>query len=250
MSDPREIPQNMPQNVTEETSGANGGVIIRNGYAALWDVDGVIIDSAEQHRQSWEALAREQGLPYSDEAFWAGFGMRNSDAIALMFDVRKPERVQALAGRKEEIYREFLRREATALPGARELLAQLHAAGYRQALGSSAPVANIETIIGLLGIGPSLDGFVSGEHVAHGKPAPDIFLACAALVGAAPERCVVFEDAPAGVAAARAGGMRCIGVRRAGQPDAPGLEAADRVVDSLRDLTVSDIDHLLGVRVE
>jgi beta-phosphoglucomutase len=222
-------------------------VAARHRYAALWDVDGVIIDSAEQHRQSWEALAREQGLPYSDEAFWAGFGMRNSDSIKLMFGVSDPERARALGERKEAIYRALLRSEATALPGARELLATLHAAGYRQALGSSAPVANIETIIRLLGIGPALDGFVSGERVAHGKPAPDIFLAGAELVGVAPEHCVVFEDAPAGVAAARAGGMRCIAVRRSGQPDAPGLDAADRVVDSLRDVTVSDIDRLLSV---
>ena len=85
--------------------------------------------------------------------------------------------------------------------------------------------------------------------MAQGKPAPDIFLAGAELVGVEPARCVVIEDAPAGVAAARAGGMRCVAVRRPGQPDAPGLEAADRVVDSLRDLTVADIDHLLGVAV-
>lgn len=219
----------------------------RRGSAALWDVDGVIIDSSEQHRLAWEALAREQGFPYSDEAFWAGFGMRNSDTIPLMFGVRDPARIAALSDRKEALYRALLAREAKALPGARELLAALRAAGYRQALGSSAPEANIEAIIRLLGIGPSLDGFISGEQVAHGKPAPDIFLAGAALLGVAPTRCVVFEDAPAGVAAARAGGMRCIAVRRAGQPDAPGLEAADQVVDSLRDLTVGAIDQLLGL---
>jgi beta-phosphoglucomutase len=219
----------------------------RSDYAALWDVDGVIIDSGEQHRQAWEALARENGFPYSDDAFWATFGMRNSDIFPRMFGVHEPERIAALSDRKETLYRELLRREATALPGARELLAALHAAGYRQALGSSAPVANIEAIISLLDIGPSLDGFVSGEHVAQGKPAPDIFLAGARLLGIEPARCVVFEDAPAGVAAARAGGMRCIGVRRAGQPDAPGLDAADRVVDSLLDLTVADIDRLLSL---
>lgn len=220
---------------------------IRREYAALWDVDGVIIDSAEQHRRAWELLAREQELSYSDEAFWASFGMRNSDSIPLLFGVRDPARVTALSERKEALYRELLQREAMALPGARKLLTALHAAGYRQALGSSAPVANIEVIINLLGIGSVLDGFISGEHVAQGKPAPDIFLAGAALVGVAPARCVVFEDAPAGVAAARAGGMRCIAVRRAGQADAPGLEAADRIVDALLELTVSDIDHLLGV---
>jgi beta-phosphoglucomutase len=226
---------------------AQAARVIRRGYAALWDVDGVIIDSAEQHRRAWEILARDEGLPYSDEAFWASFGMRNSDSIPLLFGVRDPARVTALSERKEALYRELLRREATALPGARALLAALHAAGYRQALGSSAPVANIEVIISLLGIGPLLDGFISGEHVAQGKPAPDIFLAGAALVGAAPVRCVVFEDAPAGVAAARAAGMRCIAVRRAGQPDAPGLEAADRIVDSLAEVSIAEIDHLLGV---
>lgn len=220
---------------------------IRRDFAALWDVDGVIIDSAEQHRRAWEMLAREEALPYSDEAFWASFGMRNSDSIPLLFGVRDPMRVTALSERKEALYRELLRRGATALPGARELLAALHAAGYRQALGSSAPVANIEAIISMLDIGPFLDGFVSGEHVAQGKPAPDIFLAGAALVGVAPARCVVFEDAPAGVAAARAGGMRCIAVRRAGQADAPGLETADRLVTSLAEVTVAEIDALLGV---
>ena len=219
----------------------------RRRSAALWDVDGVIIDSGEQHRQAWEALAREHGFPYTDEAFWATFGMRNSDIFPLMFGVRDATRIATLSERKEELYRELLRREATALPGARELLAALHAAGYRQALGSSAPVANIEAIIALLDIGAFLDGFVSGERVAHGKPAPDIFLAGAATLGVAPARCVVFEDAPAGVAAAQAGGMRCIAVRRVGQPDAPGIEAADRVVDSLRDLSVADIDRLLGI---
>ncbi|HEX8731183.1 MAG TPA: HAD family phosphatase [Ktedonobacterales bacterium] len=228
-------------------SQAMAGWTIRRGYAALWDVDGVIIDSAEQHRRAWEELAREEGLPYSDQAFWATFGMRNSDSIPLLYGVREPERMTALSERKEALYREFVRREAVALPGARELLAALRAAGYHQALGSSAPVANIETIISLLDIGQYLDGFVSGEHVAHGKPAPDIFLAGAALAGVTPARCVVFEDAPAGVAAARAGGMRCVAVRRAGQPDAPGLEAADRLVSSLAELRVADIDHLLGV---
>ena len=225
-------------------------VVNRGEYAVLWDVDGVLIDSGEQHRRAWEQLAREEHLPYSDAAFWATFGMRNSDIFPRMFGVSgPPERIAALGDRKEAIYRDLLAQEAIALPGAKELLAALHAAGYRQALGSSAPITNIETIIRLLGIGPALDGFVSGEHVAHGKPAPDIFLAGAALLGVAPARCVVFEDAPAGVAAARAGGMRCIAVRRAGQADAPGLEAADRIVDSLRELTVSDIDQLLGVHV-
>ena len=215
--------------------------------AVLWDVDGVILDSAEQHRQAWAALARENGFPFSDMAFWASFGRRNADVIPLLFGVTGPsERVQALGDRKEHLYRELLAREATALPGARELLAALHAAGYRQALGSSAPPENLRLIIYLLGIEPYLEGFISGEQVAHGKPAPDIFLAGARLLGIAPGRCLVIEDAPAGIAAAHAGGMRCLAVRRAGQPDAPGLDAAEYVADSLRDVDVALVDRLLG----
>ncbi len=219
----------------------------RGACAILWDVDGVIIDSGEQHRRAWAAMAAERGLPYSDASFWATFGMRNQDIIPQVFGVREPGQVAAMAQRKEELYRELLRREAVALPGARELMAALHEAGYRQALGSSAPVANIEAIIELLGLRPWLDGFVSGERVARGKPAPDIFLACAALLGVDPARCLVIEDAPAGIQAARAGGMRCVAARRAGQADAPGLEAADLVVDSLLALDVATVDALLAV---
>jgi beta-phosphoglucomutase len=214
----------------------------------IWDVDGVIIDSAAQHLRAWRQLAEENGLPFTDEAFWATFGMRNADIIPRMFGIEgPPERMAALGDRKEALYREFLAREAAALPGAKELMATLHAAGYRQALGSSAPPANIETIVQLLGLGGWLEATVSGEEVARGKPAPDIFLRAAERLGIAPARCLVIEDAPAGVAAAHAGGMRCIAVRRAGVPDAPGLEAADLVADSLRDVDVTLVDRLLGV---
>jgi len=223
-------------------------VVNRGEYAVLWDVDGVLIDSGEQHRRAWEQLAREEDLPYSDAAFWATFGMRNSDIFPRMFGVSgPPERIVALGDRKEAIYRDLLKQEAVALPGAKELMAALHAAGYRQALGSSAPPANLEVIIQLLGIAPYLDAVVSGEQVARGKPAPDIFLAGAERLGITPAHCLVIEDAPAGVAAAHAGGMRCLAVRRAGQPDAPGLEAADALVDSLEHASFALVDRLLGI---
>lgn len=220
----------------------------RGRDAVIWDVDGVILDSAEQHRRAWQQLAHEHGFPYTDAAFWAGFGRRNADVIPQMFGVSgPPERVAALGERKEEIYRELLKQSAHALPGARELMAALHAAGYQQALGSSAPVANINLIVDLLGLGSYLQAMVSGESVAHGKPAPDLFLAAAARLGVAPSCCLVIEDAPAGVAAAHAGGMRCLAVRRAGVADAPGLERADALVTTLEEANVALVDRLLAV---
>ena len=223
----------------------------RSGYAVIWDVDGVLIDSGEQHRRAWEQLAREEGLLYSDAAFWATFGMRNADIFPRMFGVSgPPERIIALGDRKEAIYRALLAQDAAPLPGAKELLAALHAAGYRQALGSSAPPANLEAIISLLGIASFLNAIVSGEQVARGKPAPDIFLTAAERLNIPPTRCLVIEDAPAGVAATHAGGMRCLAVRRAGQPDAPGLDAADALVDSLTEASVALVDRLLDLNAD
>ncbi len=211
----------------------------------IWDLDGVIIDSAEQHRESWRQLAQENDLPYTDESFWAHFGRRNADVIPAMFGVTDPQRVAALADRKEEIYRQLLLTEAAALPGARELMAALHIAGFRQAIGSSAPMQNLDLIVSLLDLTPYLTAWVSGESVAHGKPAPDLFLAAAERCGVPPARCLVIEDAPAGIQAAHAGDMKALGVRRAGMPDAPGLEAADLVVDTLRDVDVALVTRLL-----
>ena len=219
----------------------------RQHYAIIWDVDGVIIDSAEQHRRAWEQLAHEQGFSFSDEAFRRGFGMRNTDVIPMLFGVREPERLTALANHKEALYRELLSREAVALPGAKELMTALHEAGYQQALGSSAPPENIRVIVALLGLGDLLQAIVSGEEVAHGKPAPDIFLTAARKLSIEPSCCLVIEDAPAGVAAAHAGGMRCLAVRRAGQSDVPGLEAAEQITDTLRVVDVAQVDHLLSV---
>ena len=114
----------------------------------------------------------------------------------------------------------------------------------------SAPPANLEAIISLLGIASFLNAIVSGEQVARGKPAPDIFLTAAERLNIPPTRCLVIEDAPAGVAAAHAGGMRCLAVRRAGQPDAPGLDAADALVDSLTEASVALVDRLLDLNAD
>lgn len=216
------------------------------GYAVLWDVDGVIIDSGEQHRAAWEALAAAERLPFDNTTFWSTFGQRNADVIPTLYGIAgPPERLASIGARKEEMYRALLERGAVALPGARELMRALHAARYRQALGSSAPPENQAVIIRLLDLAPHLDAIVSGEQVAHGKPAPDIYLRAAELVGVPPARCLVIEDAVAGIEAAHAAGMRCLAVRRAGHSDPPGLATADRVVDSLRDVDVALVTEML-----
>jgi beta-phosphoglucomutase len=210
--------------------------------AVIWDLDGVIIDSADEHRRSWHRLAQEEGLPFTDEQFWATFGQRNDTIIPLLWGEMSPERVRELADRKEAYFREFIRETAAPLPGAIELLSALKEAGYQQALASSTPIANIDLISEVLGLKRYLTALVSGESVAHGKPAPDVFLKAASELGVEPGKCLVIEDAVAGVEAALAGGMYCIAV--AYERDLPGLRAATLMVKDLTEVNVERIRHL------
>jgi beta-phosphoglucomutase len=210
--------------------------------AVIWDLDGVIIDSAEEHRQAWQRLAQEEGIRFTDADFWATFGKRNDDIITTVWGALPAEHIRALADRKENYFRELIRKTATPLPGSIELLRGLHEAGFLQALASSAPVANIQLISEVLGLGQYLTALVSGETVPDGKPAPDIFLKAAAELGVEPSRCLVIEDAVAGVQAAHAAGMKCIAV--AGDRDLPGLHEAELMVKSLREVDVSRVRSL------
>jgi beta-phosphoglucomutase len=210
--------------------------------AVIWDLDGVIIDSAEQHKQAWQRLAREEGVTFTDADFWATFGKRNDDILRTQWGITSPEKAQEMANRKETYYRELIRDTAAPLPGSLELMRALHQAGFAQALASSAPVENIELISEVLGLKRYLSKLVSGETVPHGKPAPDIFLKAAQELGIAPAYCVVIEDAVAGVEAAHAAGMRCIAV--AGDRDLPGLRKADLMVKSLTEVNVQKVREL------
>lgn len=211
-------------------------------HGVIWDLDGVIIDSAEEHRKAWQRLAREEGVQFTDEQFWTTFGQRNDSIIPLIWGPVSAEQLKALADRKEAYFRDYVRETAAPLPGSIELLSALHNAGYVQALGSSTPIANIDLIKEALGLQRYISVFVSGETVPHGKPAPDIFLKAAHELGVGPAHCLVIEDAVAGIAAARAGGMYTIAV--AGERELPGLQVANIVVHDLTEVTVERIQSL------
>jgi len=213
--------------------------------AVIWDLDGVIIDSADEHRQAWQRLAREEGIVMTDADFWATFGRRNDDIFAALWGEMPAERMKALADRKELYFRELIRDNAAPLPGSIELMRGLHDAGFAQALAYSTPSENIQLISEVLGLKRYLSILVSGETVARGKPAPDIFLKAAAELHMDPTVCLVIEDAVAGVEAAHAARMRCIAV--AGNRDLPGLRKAELMV---KDLTQVDVERVrqLGQR--
>jgi beta-phosphoglucomutase len=210
--------------------------------AVIWDLDGVIIDSADEHRRAWQRLAREEGITMTDANFWATFGKRNDDIFASVWGNLSPKQVKTLSERKEMYFRELIRESAAPLPGAIELMRELHDSHFAQALASSTPVENINLIADVLGLKRYLSILVSGETVAKGKPAPDIFLKAASELHMQPEVCLVIEDAVAGVEAAHAAGMRCIAV--AGNRDLPGLRKADLMVKHLTEVDVERIRQL------
>lgn len=210
--------------------------------AVIWDLDGVVIDSEEDHKQAWQRLARETGKEFSDEQFAATFGWRNDAIVPTVWGPVSQEELQKLADRKEAYYRDYVRQTVAFLPGAQELMSALHESGYPQAIGSSAPIANIELVKEVLGLERYINAFVSGETVPHGKPAPDIFLKAAKELGIEPKQCLVIEDAVAGVAAARAGSMYSIAV--AYGRILPGLQVASLVVKDLTEVNVERIQSL------
>jgi beta-phosphoglucomutase len=217
--------------------------------AAIWDVDGTLVDTAELHFQAWQEVCRELGRPFSRADFAATFGRRNPEIIAHLFGDRfDTAEVAALGDRKEVLYREAAGRGVTLLPGAGALLEALHRGGFRQAIGSSAPRANLDLILGLTGIAPYLDAVVGSEETTRGKPDPQVFLVAAHKLGVEPARCVVFEDAVAGVVAAKAGGMRCVAVSFVGHHPQEKLRqaGADLVVASLEEVSLEDVVRLVG----
>ncbi len=183
--------------------------------AVLWDLDGTLLDSTEHHWQAWVDAVAARGLTITRDQYVSTFGLRNEEIVPRLFgDLLALADAIHLAHDKEQRYRELVGARGVALlPGVASWMSRLRAAGWRQALATSAPRANVEAIFAATGLDRALDAWVSADEVRRGKPDPEVFLAAAAKVGAAPERCVVVEDAASGVEAARRAGMRCIAVR-------------------------------------
>jgi beta-phosphoglucomutase len=218
-------------------------------HAVIWDVDGTLVDTAELHFRAWVDLCRGLGREFTRADFAATFGRRNPEILRYLFGDRfDVAAIDDLGYRKEELYKSAAREGVTLLPGVRELLEGLHAAGFRQAIGSSAPRGNVDLILEMTSSARFFDAITSAEDTQRGKPDPQVFLVAAEKLGVPPQHCVVIEDAVAGVQAARAGGMRCIGVTFVGHhPDESLRRAgADLVVKTLAEVSVETVRRLCG----
>jgi HAD superfamily hydrolase (TIGR01509 family) len=204
----------------------------------------VLVDTGEIHYQSWLAVLANYGIEYDRETWQRTFGMNNDGTLLVLTGGKLPPEVAAeIVARKEQLFREAVRDVAEPLPGVVAWLTRLNKRGYRQGIASSAPQANIDVLIERLGIADRFDVIVSGAEMPP-KPDPAVFLTVAAQIDVPPRRCVVVEDAQAGVEAARRAGMRCIAVTTTNPAEA--LQTADVIVDRLDELPDDVFEWLLG----
>ncbi len=208
---------------------------------AIFDWDGVIINSGAQHELSWERLAREVGKPLPEGHFKRGFGMKNEVIIPeLLHWTTDPVETRILSLRKEAIYREIIvERGIEALPGVETWLKTLQDAGITCVIGSSTHRENITTTLAVLGFDSYFSVIVTAEDVKRGKPDPEVFLTAASRLGVEPANGVVFEDALVGIAAAQAAGIRVVAVTTTEPKEK--LAHANWVVDRLDELSVEKL---------
>ncbi|MEM9478386.1 MAG: HAD family phosphatase [Verrucomicrobiota bacterium] len=214
---------------------------------AIFDWDGVVIDSHDQHEESWQMLFDETGRTMPENFFKETFGMRNQQIIPAYFedvDESDTETIAELGLRKEELYRELIRRDGIEpLKGVKALLDALKEAEIPCSVGSSTPRKNVDTIIEIIGLKEHFSAITTAEDVTRGKPEPDVFLKAAKKIDREASKCVVFEDAHVGIKAGLAAGMKVIAVATTHPADSLG--DAHLVVETLLEVSVEKIADLI-----
>ncbi len=208
----------------------------RYNRAFLWDMDGVIVDSGPAHYLSWREAFSARGIDYSEVQFKSLFGTRDDLIIRIVMGQLPQDVVDDIAEEKERRYREMIAGSVRVFPGVIHLLSAMRKSGFRTALGTSAPMANVDAVSAHFGLGKYFDTVVCGEDVNEGKPSPEIYLLAAHRLGVDPAHCVVFEDSPHGVEAAKRAGMKCVAITSS--HPAESLRDADRVVPRWKSLTL------------
>ncbi len=179
--------------------------------ALLFDLDGTLIDSMPLHHAAWARWFAQQGLPFEEEGFFeATAGRTNDEILRDLYPASDAAHRAAMAEQKEALYREAARRSLQLVPGAAQVMERAHAAGLKLAICTAAPKGNIAVAFERFGLDRLVAAVTSPEDGLRGKPHPDIFEEAARRLGVPAARCLVFEDAPLGIEAARRAGMDAV----------------------------------------
>ncbi|MBZ4646601.1 MAG: beta-phosphoglucomutase [Petroclostridium sp.] len=202
--------------------------------AVIFDMDGVIVDNSEYHRKAWHLYIEKKGLKVNQEKLDKMYGLRNIEFVRILFGQDLSDQEVAVIGReKEQLYREIYLEDIKPPEGLIEYLDYIKEKGLKIAIASSACIENVDFTIDNLHIRKYFDVILSEQDVTKGKPAPDVYLKAAGKLGVPPEKCVVIEDAVAGVEAGKRAGMYVVAITTS---CARGeLNKADVIVDSFYD---------------
>jgi len=211
--------------------------------AILWDMDGVLVDTAEAHYRSWVDALLPHGISYDRAEFNRTFGMNNHSIIRRLFGSEFPEsELLKISDAKETAFRDAIRGCLPVLPGVLLWLERFRDYSIPQAVASSAPMENIDASLDEAGIRPFFREIVSAFG-KPGKPDPWVFLEAGKRLSADPKTCFVLEDSPAGVLGAHHAGYRCIAVSTLLTPEES--KTADLLVDRLDHVQFEDIERIL-----
>lgn len=202
--------------------------------AAIFDMDGVLIDSGQHHRAAWRALLRDIGAPEARPDFWRlTIGRPSNEAVPLLLGREVPHaEAMRLARLKQDHYRRLASQGPLAVPGVIAFLRSLVTRRVPCAVSTSASRVDVERILDQLGLTGHFDVVVTADDVHRGKPDPEVYLTAARGIGIEPGRCLVFEDAIVGVQAARGAGMRVIGVATAHTESELCAAGAERAIEN------------------
>jgi len=175
-------------------------------------MDGTLADTMPTHQLAWDKLLPELGIVVDRDDFFSwSAGLTNREIFPrLLGSDITVEEINRLSDHKESLFRELYRSQMTTVNGAEAFLQRTTAAGYRRGVGTAAPPHNVDLVLDGLNLRQHFQTIVCNTDVERGKPDPEIFLLVAKRLGSRPEDCVVFEDAPAGIEAARRAGMTCV----------------------------------------
>jgi len=211
--------------------------------AIIFDLDGVIVDTAVFHYQAWKKLANSMGFDLTEAQNEKLKGISRLESLDILLEIGKinsmsDEEKQQLATKKNEWYRENILKMTPQdiLPGVKNFLEELKKADYKIAIGSSSK--NAGTILERIGMKNFFDAVVDGTKITRSKPDPEVFLKGAQELNIPPEQCLVFEDAESGIEAAKNAGMKTIGV---GNPE--NLPKADKVIPGFQNVNISIIEN-------
>jgi beta-phosphoglucomutase len=216
--------------------------------AVIFDMDGVLVASGSAHAASWRKVARTHGKAISDADFARLFGMPSRDIIRTLWGELSDADVRAIDDEKEALYRRLITGMVPLTIGVRETLAGLREAGLPLAVGTSGPRENVDLVLDETRLRPMFDAIVTGFDVTRGKPAPDCFLLAAERLGVPPGRCVVVEDAPVGVQAARAAGMACVAYVGTHSRERLAAEGPSQIVGRIPDVTSTLVRDVIALR--